>query len=95
MTGDGLRLDRRDRALPDPPGISRQRWIDLIRDHPNFVPPEPVKATSPFTKRSMVIRPLPDVARVVVDGEAVAPLAQEVAKVLGGRFRASKDQVRR
>jgi hypothetical protein len=100
---------------PDPPGISRQRWIDLIREHPNLVPPEPVKATSPFTKRSMVIRPLPDVARVVVDGKevgsmswsfddsnliyvfggAVAPLAQEIAKVLGGRFRSSTDEERR
>jgi hypothetical protein len=94
---------------PDPPGIDNRRWIDLIREHPNLVPPEAREATSPFTKRPMIIRPLPDVARVVVDGQevgamswalddsnlinvfgepqAVVPLAHEVAKSLGGRFR--------
>jgi hypothetical protein len=100
---------------PDPPGINRQRWIDLIREHPNLVPPEPREGINPFTKQPMVIRPRSDVARVVVDGMevgsiswaedesnliyvfggAVVPLAQEIAKVLGGRFRASTDEERR
>ena len=96
---------------PDPPGIDNRRWIDLIREHPNLVPPEPVEGISPFTKRRMTIKPLPDVARVIVDGrevgamswsmddsnlihvfgepESVVPLAQEIARSLGGRFRAT------
>ena len=53
---------------PDPPGIDNERWVGLIREHAHLVPPEPREATSPFTKRPMVIKPLPDVARVVVDG---------------------------
>ena len=51
---------------PDPPGIDNRRWIDLIREHPNLVPPEPVEGISPFTKKRMTIKPLPDVARVVL-----------------------------
>src|SRR3954452_24648961 len=60
---------------PDPPGIDNQRWIDLIREHPNLVPPEPREAISPFTKRPMVIKPLPDVARVVIDGQEVGSMS--------------------
>ncbi len=99
---------------PDPPGINHRLWIDLIREHPNLIPREPREAISPFTKKRMVIKPLPDVARVIIDGEevgamswsmddsnliyvfgepgTVTPLAQEVARSLGGRFRATKDQ---
>jgi hypothetical protein len=102
---------------PDPPGIDNRRWIDLIREHPNLFPPKPREGISPFTKRSMVIKPRPDVARVIVEGqevgsmswslddsnlinvfgqpEAVVPLAQDIAKLLGGRFRASTDEERR
>src|SRR3954447_1777579 len=98
---------------PDPPGIDNRRWIDLIREHPNLVPPEPREAISPFTKKRMTIKPLPDVARVIIDGgalgamswsmdesnliyvfgepESVIPLAQEIARSLGGRFRATTD----
>lgn len=39
------------KRAPDPPGIDKQRWIDLIREHPNLVPPEPREAISPFTNR--------------------------------------------
>src|SRR6516225_725378 len=60
---------------PDPPGIDNQRWIDLIREHPNLVPPEPREAISPFTKKSMVIKPLPDVARVIIDGQEVGAMS--------------------
>ncbi len=60
---------------PDPPGIDNRRWIDLIRGHPNLVPPEPREAISPFTKKRMVIKPLPDVARVVIDGEEVGAMS--------------------
>ena len=60
---------------PDPPGIDNQRWIDLIREHPNLVPPEPREGISPFTKRPMVIRPVPDVARVIIDGQEVGAMS--------------------
>jgi hypothetical protein len=60
---------------PDPPGIDNQRWIDLIREHPNLVPPEPHEGISPFTKRPMVIKPLPDVARVIIDGQEVGSMS--------------------
>ena len=96
---------------PDSPGIDNQSWIDMIREHPNLVPPEPREGINPFTKRAMVIRPRPDVARVVVDGkevgamdwslddsnlinvfgepQVIVPLAHEIARSLGGRFRQS------
>ncbi len=50
---------------PDPPGIDNRRWIDLIHENPHLVPPEPREGINPFTKQAMVIRPRPDVARVV------------------------------
>lgn len=93
----------------DPPGIDNRRWIDLIREHPHLVPPEPREGINPFTKQAMVIRPRPDVARVVIGGQEVGamywseddsnminvfgepqvmvPLANEIARSLGGRFR--------
>lgn len=60
---------------PDPPGIDNQRWIDLIRRHPNLLPPEPKQGINPFTKQTMVIKPLPDVARVIVDGDEVGAMS--------------------
>jgi hypothetical protein len=60
---------------PDPPGIDRQSWIGLIREHPNLVPPEPHEGINPFTKRPMVIKPLPDVARVIIDGQEVGSMS--------------------
>lgn len=60
---------------PDLPGIDNQRWIDLIREHPNLAQPEPREGISPFTKRSMVIKPLPDVARVIIDGQKVGSMS--------------------
>src|SRR4051794_22828791 len=60
---------------PDPPGIDNRRWIDLIREHPSLVPPEAREAISPFSKRPMTIKPLPDVARIVVDGVEVGVMS--------------------
>jgi hypothetical protein len=60
---------------PDPPGIDNRSWINLIREHPNLVPPEAREATSPFTRRTMVIKPLPDVARVIIDGQEVGVMS--------------------
>ena len=96
---------------PDPPGLSRQSWIDLIREHPNLDPPRPCEGINPFTKKPMVIQPRTDVARVIIgakevgsmswaeddsnlinvfgDSSDVVPLAQEIARTLGGRFNAA------
>lgn len=60
---------------PDPPGIDKHRWIDLIREHPRLVPPEPREGINPFTKKRMTIKPLPDVARVVVDSREVGVMS--------------------
>lgn len=60
---------------PDPPGIDNRHWIDLIGEHPDLVPFEPQEATSRFTKRRMVIKPLPDVARVVINGREVGTMS--------------------
>jgi hypothetical protein len=60
---------------PDPPGINNRRWIDLIREHPSLVPPKPREMINPFSKRPMTIKPLPDVARIVVDGVEVGVMS--------------------
>jgi hypothetical protein len=46
---------------PDTPGVSKKRWIELIRENPNLAPPEPREAISPFTKKRMIIK-LPPVS---------------------------------
>jgi hypothetical protein len=101
-------------AEQDGAGIDKRQWIDLIREHPNLIPPEPRETINPFTKERILIKPLPDVARLIIDGEEVgamswsmddsnlihvfgkpgnvSPLAQEVARLLGGRFRATNEQ---
>jgi hypothetical protein len=93
---------------PDSSGFTRKQWVDLIREHPNLVPPQPRERINPFTKERVTFPPPSDVAQVVVDGkivgsmswaeddsklinvfgepEAVAPVAYDVAKSLGGRF---------
>ena len=97
---------------PGSPKIDRQRWLDLIGDHPNLVPPQPRESINPFTKQPMAIRPRPDVAHVVIGGKnvgslswaeddsnlinvmgevGVIPVARDIAKSLGGRFKAVAD----
>src|SRR5258708_8113053 len=61
---------------PDPPGIDNPRWIELIREHPNLVPPEPCEAISPFTNKSLILRPLPHVDRIVVECHDIVSLTQ-------------------
>jgi hypothetical protein len=60
---------------PDSPGIDNMRWIDLIREHPHLVPPVPREGINPFTRQSMVIRPRPDVARVIIGGREVGTMS--------------------
>ena len=54
-------------AEPDPPGISKQRWVDLIREHPNLGAHPPRQGINPFTREAMLYRPPPDSARVIVN----------------------------
>jgi hypothetical protein len=63
------------RAATDPPGISHERWIGLIREHPNLAPPEPRQLINPFTKAPTTIHPRPDVACVVLDGREVGRMS--------------------
>jgi hypothetical protein len=60
---------------PDPPGIDNQRWIDLIREHSNLVPDEPREGINPFTKKPIVMKPRPGVARVIIDGQEVGSMS--------------------
>ena len=59
----------------DPPGISKECWIDLIREHPNLAPGLPREGINPFTKERTVIHPRPDVARVLVGGDEVGSMS--------------------
>jgi hypothetical protein len=65
------------KIVPDlaAPGMSRQRWIDLISGHPNLVRPQPHQGINPFTKGPMVIHPRPDIAQMVIDGVAVGSMS--------------------
>src|SRR4051812_12342204 len=60
---------------PDAQGISHHRWIELIREHPYLVAPQPRPSINPFTKKATVIQPRPDVARVVVEGKEVGVMS--------------------
>jgi hypothetical protein len=60
---------------PDPPGINKARWIELIRDYPNLDPAPPREGTNPFTRKPTVIYPRPDIARVVVAGKEVGTMS--------------------
>jgi hypothetical protein len=60
---------------PDPPGINKARWIELIREYPNLDPVPPREGTNPFTRKPMVIYPRADIARVVVAGKDVGTMS--------------------
>jgi hypothetical protein len=60
---------------PDLPDISRERWAELIREHPNLVPPQPHEIINPFTKEAVIIRPRTDCASVVVGGKVVGSMS--------------------
>jgi hypothetical protein len=59
---------------PDPPGIDNRSWIDLIREHPDLITPEPREGINPFTRQPKIIRPRPDVARIVIGGREVGAM---------------------
>lgn len=56
---------------PDPPGIDKKHFLDLIGRHPNLGPGTPKEGINPFTRKPMIIKPNPDTARIIVDGEEV------------------------
>jgi hypothetical protein len=61
-------------AEHDPPGISRPRWIELIREHPNLARFEPREAINPFTREPILVYTPGDTVRVVVDGQEVGSM---------------------
>jgi hypothetical protein len=59
---------------PDPPGINKQRWLEIIREHPNLAPIPPKKGINPFTRESMLIHAATGSVLVVVDGSEVGSM---------------------
>lgn len=55
-------------------GIDRERWVRLIGEHPNLSRPPSQNAINPFTKRTVVIYPPNETARVIVSGKAVGTM---------------------
>ena len=58
---------------PDPPGISNDRWVELIPGHPNLEAGAPLvkEGTNPFTRKPMIYRAPCDFAWVNVAGKRV------------------------
>jgi len=48
--------------------LDQERWLALIASRSEFVVPEPVVGTNPFTGKPSEFRPHPASARVVLDG---------------------------
>ena len=59
---------------PDPPGINNQRWIDLIREHPNLQTSQPKQGINPFTRKPMLYRAPPNGAQVIVGARMVGTM---------------------
>ncbi len=60
---------------PDPPGISKQRWVDLIREHPNLENVPPRQGINPFTREPMLYHARTDTARVVIGEREVGSMS--------------------
>ena len=60
---------------PDPPGIDREQWIDLIVAHPNVVRFKDREGINPFTRAPMIFRAHTDSARVIIDGAEVGTMS--------------------
>jgi hypothetical protein len=56
---------------PDPPGLDKSQWLDVIASRVDLLPAEPRQGTNPFTREPMTIYPRPDYARLVVNGQEV------------------------
>ncbi len=70
---EGWRMDLIGEIVrePDPPGLDKRQWIDLIQKHPQLVALEPREAINPFTKKITIVPPRTDVARVLQDGDEI------------------------
>ena len=62
------------RGESDSSGIDRERWVQLIGEHPSLSRPPSKNAINPFTKQPVVIHPPVDTARVMVDGRSVGTM---------------------
>ena len=61
-------------STPDPPGIDRRRWTELIAAHPNLARVRDREGINPFTRAPMIYRAAPDSADVIVDGAEVGTM---------------------
>jgi hypothetical protein len=73
----GTTMDFIGEILSEParPVIRKQRWTDLIREHPNLDCVLPRAGINPFTRQPMVNQARPDVARIVVDSKDVGSIS--------------------
>ncbi|MEZ6139648.1 MAG: hypothetical protein R3B84_03665 [Zavarzinella sp.] len=55
--------------------LSREPWCQLVDRRAELPRPEPRQAINPFTCQSMTIRPTPDVALVILNGECVGDVS--------------------
>jgi len=56
---------------PDPPGLDKSQWLDLIASRDDLLAAEPHQGINPFTREPMTLPPHPDYARLVVNGQEV------------------------
>lgn len=54
--------------------ILSERWVEILREHPNLVSPGLREGINPFTKKPMTIFPRMGVSTVVIDGREVGRL---------------------
>jgi hypothetical protein len=62
------------RADEDPPGVSKERWVALIHEHPNLAVLGPREGINPFNREREVYHPRRDAARVLAEGEEVGAM---------------------
>lgn len=62
-------------AVPDPPGVSEEKWIELIATHPSLSAAPAREGINPFTREPVTFRPNPRAARVHVGGRIVGGMS--------------------
>ena len=62
-------------AEPDPPGIRKQRWVDLIREHPSLENVPPHQGINPFTRKPMLYHARTDTALIVIGEREVGSMS--------------------
>ena len=65
-------------------GLDRDRWIEIIGEHQNLAVPPAREGVNPFTKERVILKPRPDMALVVIEGETVGTMdwSQDSSKII-------------